>query len=706
MGLYDSYRQANSQAISQFTGSIVPEVSQIGREAKQNYEQALDTDDKLTEAMGNLQHLKTSEDTAYANELKAKYASRLQERSGRADYENLGRRTRRDAMQFSQDYMPLVQRQRDMAAIVKNVQDDKDIFDPNEKARIIRWQQSQNSVKKDASGNYERDAQGRIALGSIQALPYAKDVDQIKELDDYLKTVEAKVTQGGYHADNGLLISNVDTIRDPKVMAVLASQFMKLNPQIKAMNDRKVMLSTYDMSPAQFKTYGDANNKSLYQQMKDNNMSDVQIAAQAKLQGKSVTDLKVSELDRFKQAAKTNGMGDSAAYAAYYKSKLYDDITAPTVAMVAEKLKIDKHTIEARSDPDYDAKAQAKASADMDKAANIVYTDTNFDDIEPNKSNHTPQEIQGLRDNVNTVQAQINAAIAQAQGIQPLKSGFTKEQRDSFAAIGKSKQTAIHVIKTLQARGQTDAAAALQKNIENREMLNGNLAMAQDQMSRKFAAGDKARGVGYTLLTDVSSNGRVGSYVTQLTSEAQSGALNGIDLQTGQRFGKVLQDGYGDQSARLKKKGDGSWKDLSVSMTTSSAEGKPIAIVTMPDGKHRTVALEGVNPAILSEAYVAAIKGTGARNTSDLRSYEQKANVMALGEQSLQGVSRAELAMWEPGTATHPIGGGYSVRVGKANGVKTYRLMAGDNPKASKVYTDPNNIYMDLGWIKYKDNVQ
>lgn len=693
MGLYDNYRQANSQVVSQFVGSIVPEVSRAGNEARAAYEQAQDIDDKLTEAMGNLQHLNTDEDSQYANELKQKFTSRLQERSGRADYENLGRRTRRDAMQFTADYQPLVARQQAMSALVKKVQEDKDIFDPNTKAKILRWQQHQNGAKKDAQGNYVRDASGKIELGAIQELPYAKDVNAMEKMDKFLSTVEAQVSQGGYRTEGGLLISDISKVRDPKVLAVLGQQFLKSDPEVKAMLERDLMLATYDKTPAEFKAFAGKNSKSLYAQYRAMNLSEAEIKAQAIAMGTSVENLKVPEIEHLKKRAKELGQSEDQAYEAFYKDKMYQSLTAPTVALVAQKLKVDIHTLDARTDPEYAARATAKASADLDKAGNILMTDTNMEFIETNDSKAITNDLSQLKGNIGTVDAHIIASVATALGKTPLRGGFSKAERDNFLAIGKSKVSAEKAIKNLMAQGKTDEAMVLTKNIELKNNLAGQYALKEDQLyRRKYDPQAKARGVGYTMLTDSNPNGRLGAYAKELSKQANMGALNAVDMKTGKPIGTLVNDEYGDIKKRL---GDKKSLEMEVNFTSSSAGGKPIAVMTMPDGSRRQIMVDGVPREVLTDAHISTIRDSRARNASGLTTYQQKVSAMALGEQLATGMSRAELTLLEPSSATHPIGAGYSVRVGRSNNQKTYRLIAGDGT-ASKPYGDANALYMDL----------
>jgi hypothetical protein len=222
MGLYDNVRMSDSPYLSQYVGSVVPEIAQYSQLQQQRYNEAADSDDKLSEALGNLQHLGFQGDTQYANELKGQYYQRLMDRSGRGDYENMGRRTKRDAMDFVQAYQPLLQRQQDFVNIVKKVNADPNISDPDKKAQIIQYIQHMNETPKGTDGNFIRDASGKVQLNGVQDWNYAKDVDINKKLADLLSKKEADIMQSKFTTVGGFRVSTKEELRSPQVMARLA----------------------------------------------------------------------------------------------------------------------------------------------------------------------------------------------------------------------------------------------------------------------------------------------------------------------------------------------------------------------------------------------------------------------------------------------------------------------------------------------------
>lgn len=330
MSLYDSAQQSNAPFMSQFVGSVVPEVQQYSQLVQGRYNQAADSDDSLGEALGNLQHLNFDADTQYANELKGQYYQKLQDRAASGDFENMGRRTRQDAIRFSQAYQPLIQRQKDYAEIVKKVDSDDKISDPNKKAEILQYIQRMNSLPRTATGDFERDETGKVRLNGIQDWNYAKDVDINKKLVDLLSNKEADITAGRYFKDgNGNLINTIKKVRDPHYMAQLANEMMQTDPEIKAMINRDTTLRTYNLSAPEVKQQlaGYGLDKSPYQLLKSKRgANDHEVQAYLKSQGMDVNKAKVAQLDALKAQYTSQGYSDEAAERAILNSQVSQDI--------------------------------------------------------------------------------------------------------------------------------------------------------------------------------------------------------------------------------------------------------------------------------------------------------------------------------------------------------------------------------------------
>jgi len=324
MGLYDQVKMADSPYMSQYVGSIVPEIANYSNLVQTRYNDAADSDDKLTEALTNLQHLGFASDTQYANELKQEYYQKLQERSERGDYENMGRRTHRDAMNFVAQYQPLLQRQNDFATIAKKVQGDPNIADPNKKAQILQYIQDMNQTPVDPeTGTFYRDANGKVKLNAIQDWSYAKDVDVNKKLADLLSKKEADIKQNGFTSIGGYRVSTTTKLRDPQVMARLADEIQQTDPEVKAMINRDVTLQNYKLNDDQIADGLKQSALSPYQRLRQKGLSDHDIAIHARAAGMSLEDAKVSPVSRQVQRLVDSGMSESAA-----KRAVYNELTA------------------------------------------------------------------------------------------------------------------------------------------------------------------------------------------------------------------------------------------------------------------------------------------------------------------------------------------------------------------------------------------
>lgn len=351
MGLYDQVKMADSPYMSQYVGSIVPEIANYSNLVQTRYNDAADSDDKLSEALSNLQHLGLAGDTQYANELKQQYYQKLQDRSDRGDYENMGRRTHRDAMNFVGQYQPLLQRQTDYAAIVKRVNGDANIADPEKKAQILEYIQHLNQTPVDpTTGGFVRDAAGRVQLGGIQDWQYAKDVDVNKKLSDLLAKKEADINQSKFTSVNGYRVSTKEELRSPKVMAMLANEIQQTDPEIKAMISRDVTLQNYKLTDDQISQGLKQSAMSPYQRLRQKGLSDHDITVQARAAGMSLDDAKVSPVARQVQRMVASGMSEAAANKAVYNELTAQSMRDPSNSLMGDLFSVHKITQEEHTD--------------------------------------------------------------------------------------------------------------------------------------------------------------------------------------------------------------------------------------------------------------------------------------------------------------------------------------------------------------------
>lgn len=391
MGLYDNVRMADSPYLSQYVGSVVPELAQYSQLQQQRYNDAADSDDKLTEALGNLQHLGFSADTQYANELKGQYYQKLMDRSERGDYENMGRRTKRDAMAFVNAYQPLLQRQQDYVNIVKKVNADPNIADPDKKAQILQYIQHMNETPRDQNGDFMRGPDGRVQLNSVQDWNYAKDVDVNKKLADLLSKKEADIMQSKFTTVGGFRVSTKEELRSPQVMARLAGEIMQTDPEIRAMINRDVTLQNYKLTDQQITDGLDKQALSPYQVLKRKGMNDHDIAVHAKAAGMTLEQAKQSPIaDRY-TAMVSQGMAPSQA-----KRALYNDLTAqsmrePYQRQMADLMGFDRITQEEHEDPFAVAKFKHKLDQETPQGNTLLITNPPAID--------NPTDVAGVTDN-------------------------------------------------------------------------------------------------------------------------------------------------------------------------------------------------------------------------------------------------------------------------------------------------------------------
>lgn len=422
MGLYDQVQQINTPFMSQFVGSPVKEIGEYSQLEQGRYNEAANSDDALGEALGNMGHLGLDADTQYANELKNQYYQRIQDRADSGDFENMGRRTRQDATKFSQAYLPLMQRQRDFADIVKRVNSDQNISDPAKKQQILQYIQHINTVPRDSTtGDYQRDSNGRIQLGGIQDWGYAKDVDINKKLTDLLSKKEADVTAGRYFSDgHGNLINTIDKVRDPRYIAQLANEMQQSDPEIKAMIDRDTNLQTYNMNPDEVKQQLSASglDKSPYQQLRAKGANDHEIAAYLKSNRIDLSTAKIAPLDIQKMQLMQSGMSEQAAEKAILNNQVSQGIRNQHSSLVGGILGYDQKSNEHMTD--HMAVIRATAAANAIKDPNLIVTPGNTGITSQEDPNALAKSSVGVKQDVqataNNAQTAIQAAM-KATGI-------------------------------------------------------------------------------------------------------------------------------------------------------------------------------------------------------------------------------------------------------------------------------------------------
>ncbi|CAM6001149.1 unnamed protein product [Sphagnum balticum] len=336
------------------TISPVPELNAYSGTMQKRYDTAADSDDNLGEALGNLQHLGLDADTQYANELKSQYYQRLQDRATSGDFENMSRRTRQDAIRFSQAYQPLIQRQKDYAEVVKKIQSDPSIANPNTKAALIQKFQYDNTPQRDpTTGDFQRDGNGRIQLGGIKDAVYAPDVDKDKIISELLEKKKADIRQTGFTSDGqGHRVSSIDEVLKPESMAALSDQIQRTNPGIAAMINRDVELQTYKLTPEQIKAGLENSdlNKSLYQQHTGIGHNKQEIEIIAKQKGYNDAQMKAVPLAQLRKQYQDQGYSPEGADRAIYNDQVAQGMRSGTNSMMGTLFSVNQHKLDEKND--------------------------------------------------------------------------------------------------------------------------------------------------------------------------------------------------------------------------------------------------------------------------------------------------------------------------------------------------------------------
>jgi len=492
MSLYDGHKLDNSTYISQYVGNVIPELKEYSNAVKARYNEAANTDDSLLEAMGNMQHLDTEEDTTYANELKQKYVTGLKERATRGDYENMSRRTKRDAQKFSSEYVPLVNRLKGMQNIKERVLQDTSIFSPETKNKILGKIQHMNRAGRDQFGNLIRDESGRVALGAIQDWAYAKDVDIDKRNAEILKELEATERQTGYSTspDGKLLQSTKTAKRTPAELAILAKQRMENDPEIKAMIERDVELSTYQLTPEQITGIAQKGNVSKYEELKRYGNSESQIRTYANAHGISMDALKTRPVDYLRNNYKTQGRSQAEADRDYVRNKVRNQIIEPHINFISNLLKIDKMELDAKVDPDYEARAAAVANA----ATNLgsvntlsIATDDSIENISVDKIHNTAVDA---RNQLEGNRPALESAVASVLGLPAPTTKTAGEYKNTVNGYLNDRVKQDALIIKLKNEGKEQAAQNMIVAFRGWNAANNTANVAQDKLQKIYDAVD------------------------------------------------------------------------------------------------------------------------------------------------------------------------------------------------------------------------
>lgn len=501
--IYDNYQQAQTPYMSQFVGSIVPELNSYSATLQKRYDTAADTDDMLAEGLGNLQHLNFDTDTQYANELKQQYYQRLNDRASQGDFENMGRRTRLDAMRFAQAYQPLIQRQKDYAEIIKKVQSDPNISDPEKKQQILGYITHMNSTGRTDTGDFQRDGSGRVQLGGIQDWAYAPDVDINKKLVDILSKKEADIHQSGFASDGaGLKISSIQELRSPAVMARLARQLMDTDPEIKAMLNRDVTLQNYRLTPEQVAEQLKSSDVTPYQSLKRQGLNDHQIRTIAKQQGVDPRSLNTSLIQKQKQDLINQGATSEAADRSILNNITRQQMIEPHARFAGDLLSVDKQKLDAKEDGLFLLHAKHNMDqADQGSFQILTTPAETANAIDAGKiSTDYINKSKGLKD----VQSNVNAAVLQGLKKAGLTTGDPKKDL-AMATEFSNDRTKLNALKDKLVSTDPDLAGRL-------ETTQNNYLSSRDEVQNSSAmvkSMEENAGVNWDKFYDQYKNGKI-----------------------------------------------------------------------------------------------------------------------------------------------------------------------------------------------------
>lgn len=237
MGLYDSYRLANSTAIPLFAGSVLPELGAAKQDLDQKYDVAKAYAENTGTALDTTPYFRNSQ-----KEFQGVYTDikdRLNAISARKDYENMVPLTQDLSKEAAIKLMPFKAEQERYQAAVKSL-DSKELgLDETTKALLIRKavQDDADARKAGVGGLYKDPVTGEMK-GGFQDIYAAKNIDLPKWVDERLKDATVKkygsenvsYGNGTYMVKRG---GKWEQLGDKEIQSILSNAY-SLSPDVQA----------------------------------------------------------------------------------------------------------------------------------------------------------------------------------------------------------------------------------------------------------------------------------------------------------------------------------------------------------------------------------------------------------------------------------------------------------------------------------------
>lgn len=193
-GLYDRYRQANSNVIPTFNGTTAPEALKVGEHLQGMYDMAFGASKELQDGVGELQTLSTPSNLRRKKEIQEKILGEIDAMSKAGDWENSGEKVKALARYY-------VRSANELAAPLKQYQEYEKTLDDKDKNLTPEQKKIMIARSLYAYENSARDNSGRV--NQFSGIEPAKNIDVNKKVDTWLNDIAVQMGGSEVANDNG-----------------------------------------------------------------------------------------------------------------------------------------------------------------------------------------------------------------------------------------------------------------------------------------------------------------------------------------------------------------------------------------------------------------------------------------------------------------------------------------------------------------------
>jgi hypothetical protein len=205
-----------------YVGAPIKEFNELVSQRITDFDESAAKDDLLKSQLSSIVDSTNGfdPDVQYAQNLALKFSERLTSRAKAGDYENMGRETSRDVLEFTKEMQPLIARKQEYATYVQDIQDNDKLLGRQKEAAIKATRQLNSNPLKAGQ-----------RLGSISTIKPANYVDFGKLLTDRMAGIESDGKTTLIPNDDGTFTKIKTEEMTSEEVSRIAHSFIMGNPE-------------------------------------------------------------------------------------------------------------------------------------------------------------------------------------------------------------------------------------------------------------------------------------------------------------------------------------------------------------------------------------------------------------------------------------------------------------------------------------------